>query len=106
MEPVDRYIYENLMNGISIDLQIEQISKLMIGLTKNPDKNRVVQASKVYEMEYIFRAMLTEKSRQKIAKELRDHNRSNAKNSGASPTHNTTGSVRIRNVLKEKVAGS
>ena len=96
-------IYQYIQNLEDIDGEIQRIQELMVGASKYPFPNKAHQDENVGRLTQIFQALLTEKARQEVVKQVRDNNTSNAQNSSTSPADNTPRSIGIGNILKQKI---
>lgn len=89
-----------------LDLEIERTKSLMVFRTKNPSVNKEDQRVIIFNYNRMFKALLSEKSRQELVKQMGNNNSSRSENSGSSPANNAPRSIRIRDILEQQVAGS
>jgi len=97
-------MYQYIQSIQDIDKEIQRIKELLVGASKYPFPEKTAQDHNVGRLTEIFQALLTEKARQKIVKQVRENNTSNAQNSSTSPADNTPRSIGIWNILKQKIA--
>jgi hypothetical protein len=94
---------EYIQNVEDIGKEIQRIKELLVGASKYPLPEKTAQDHNVGRLTEIFQALLTEKARQEIVKQVRENNASNTQNSSTSPANNTPRSIGIGNILKQKI---
>jgi hypothetical protein len=85
-----------------LDEEIERIKSLMVFRTKNPLSDMESNRAIVLQYNRMFKALLSEKSRQELIEKVSDNDCSSPKDSCASPTDDTPRSVGVWNVLKQQ----
>lgn len=97
---------ERILDEHRLDDEILRIQNTLVGLTKWPHPDKVVQVRKVQVVTEIFKALLSAKeAREKRIQQIREDYRRSAENGCASPADNTSRRVGVWNVLKQKVTG-
>ena len=93
-EQLDQYV-KNVKAHNAIDIELNRIQGVMVEVTKSRSYERVGNLTQM------FQSLLAEKARDEAINKMRDHNRRNAQNAGASPAHDTGAGVGIGNILKK-----
>jgi len=102
---IDMWIYRVVQHDL-LDLEIDRTKSLMQFRTRNPAVNKDDQRILISNYNRLFKALLSEKSRQELVKQMRYNNSSRPENGGPSPANNAPRSIRIRDILEQEIAGS
>lgn len=95
----------NYVAGVkNIQLELRTIQSIMIQFTQRPIDDDEVQVHVHKCLNSVFRGLLAEKTRQEAVQKMRNYNSSATQNSGTSPTYDTPGGIRIRDILQKKIA--
>ena len=89
-----------------LDLEIDRTKSLMQYRTRNPSSSKEDQNLLISNYNRMFKALLSEKARQELVKQVGDNNSSRSENSSSSPADNAPRSIRIRDILEQEIAGS
>jgi hypothetical protein len=103
-DDVALYIRSAAVHGL-LDDEIESVRRCLLYVTKNPDPNPEYQRQKVSNFTFLFRALLSEKSRQKPVENVRQHDSRPAQDCSTRPAHDPTRRKSIWHILKQKIAG-
>ena len=89
-----------------VELEIDRTKSLMQYRTKNPSSSKEEQRVLISNYNRMFKALLAEKARQELVKQMGNDNSSRPENSSSSPANNAPRSIRIRDILEQEIAGS
>ncbi len=84
--------------------ELERVQSTLQRLNMFPYEDKQFQFNMVCRANQVFRALLTEKTRQETFQEMSNNHSSTTENSGTSPTDNTRRGKGIWNILKKKVS--
>ncbi len=102
---IDNWIYRVVQHEL-LDLEIDRTKSLMQYRTRNPSVNKEDQRILISNYNRLFKALLAEKARQELVKQMGHNNGSRPENSGSSPANNAPRSIRIRDILEQEITGS
>lgn len=88
----------------NLQAELDSIRRLLVEFTRRPIDNDEIDLHARKCLNCVFRGLLAEKARQEAIQKMRNYNSSSAQDSGASPADDTSGSIRIRNILQQKIA--
>lgn len=103
-EDVMLYTWTAASHGL-LDDEISTVQACLVATTKNPHADPDIQRQRVSMYTTLFRALLTEKTRQKPVENVRQHDSSPAQDCSTRPAHNPTRRKSIWHVLKQKITG-
>ena len=103
----DIYMYlQDVRRKDILHQELERIQNILKGAEQVPLPDKAAQRDNIARITQIFKALLAEKARQEVVKEVRQDNTSNTEYGSTRPAHDPTRRVGIWNVLKEKITGS
>ena len=88
-----------------IDRRIQSCQRMLVLAHKFPLLDKTEQKIQIKKLTMLFKALLTQKASQKAIDDIRKNHRSNTQNTSASQTDNSRPCIRIRDILKKKIAG-
>lgn len=82
-----------------LDDELQLIQRHMLLSTQKHDHHDIIIG-----LNQCFKALLTEKARQKAVEQMRQHNSRSTQSRGPSPAHNAPRSIGTWNILKQQIA--
>ena len=89
----------------SIDRRIQSCQRMLVLAHKYPLPDKAAQTHQIKKLTFMFKALLTQKTRQKTIDNVRKNDSSNTQNTSTSQTDDPRPRICIRDILKEKIAG-
>ena len=104
MDPKTFVLFAKMDGGL--DKYIDIIRQVLIAQHRYPEGTSEEQTIQIKLLTEKFKALLQAKAREERIQNIRKNNRCSTHHSSTRPTDYTSGRVCIRDILKEKIAGS
>lgn len=89
---------------MSIDRRIQNCQRMMVAAHKNPCPDKEEQIRQIKILTFAFKALLTEKARQEAIHNICNDYCCNTQHTSTSQAHDSRPSIRIGDILKQKIA--
>lgn len=98
-------VHRALING-TLNRDLDIIQQVLIAQHRYPEYDRIEQQREIKSITRSFHALLKAKATQESVQKVSNDDRGSSENGSSSPTNNASRRISIRNILKEKIAGS
>jgi len=98
-------VHRALING-TLNRDLDIVQQVLIAQHRYPEYNRIVQQQEIKSLTKTFHALLKAKATQESVQKVSNDDRGSSEDGSPSPTDNASRRISIRNILKEKIAGS